>query len=757
MVIRFLTVCLFFCVTVISPVRYHFTGKYDQGDGDDGDDGDDGRELRNIPLVGPEDYKTYLWTYVVFSYLFTLAAVFFLLLHTKKIVNVRQSYLGNQNSIADRTISLSGIPPELRDPETLKNHLEKLKVGEVKSISLCRDWKYLNNLFRQREFVVNKLEQLWAQYLYTTSSNQSGNNNNIDALPVFQFRIHPSYALDGRPFSQNAPQNQNLNQNPSTGTNTSAVDDLSPSNTISNDNEDTLSNSDSDSTASLLPDSAGIIQLANCSGRTYTRPRRKLGFLGLFGQEVDTIDYFTERLEIIDEEISRAQKREYPSTPMAFVTMDSVASAQMVAQAVLDPHPHFLITKLAPAPHDIIWSNSVSSRKERVIKSYSITFFVGISSLILIFPVGYVAALLNTKTISKFWPALGRMLKSSKWAEALVTGLLPTYLFTLINFIVPYFNIFLSSKQGYLSHGEEELSAVSKNFFYLFVNMFVFTLAGTASNYWGLLSDTTKIARQLAESLKKLSLFYTDLIILQGMGMLPFKLLQFGSLFRFPFFRLTCKTPRDFRNLYKPPTMNFGLQLPQPLLVLVITTIYSIMSTKIVAAGLVYFIIGFFVFKYQLVFSMVHPQHSTGKVWLLVFRRVILGLMIFQLTMAGTLALENAYTLATLLTPLPLATLVILYNFEKDYVPLLTFIALRAIKGQNSTEFRDHDNSENNTNTRKSKSRTLDEYREQNLTYDNPNLISRLNGPWLMVQGDEIVTMEREGTIRRRMRFLEWE
>lgn len=37
--------------------------------------------------------------------------------------------------------------------------------------------------------------------------------------------------------------------------------------------------------------------------------------------------------------------------------MDSVASAQMAAQTVLDPRVHKLIVKLAPAPKDIRWKN----------------------------------------------------------------------------------------------------------------------------------------------------------------------------------------------------------------------------------------------------------------------------------------------------------------------------------------------------------------------------------------------------------------
>ena len=65
--------------------------------------------------------------------------------------------------------------------------------------------------------------------------------------------------------------------------------------------------------------------------------------------------------------------------------------------------------------------------------------------------------------------------------------------------------------------------------FYIFVNLFlVFTTFGTAS-----FVDTTKIAFDLARSLRDLSMFYVDLIILQGLGIFPFKLLWWGTYFAF--------------------------------------------------------------------------------------------------------------------------------------------------------------------------------------------------------------------------------
>lgn len=106
--------------------------------------------------------------------------------------------------------------------------------------------------------------------------------------------------------------------------------------------------------------------------------------------------------------------------------------------------------------------------------------------------------------------------------------------------------------QGMSSLGEIELSVISKNFFFVFFNYFIiFTVLGTFSNFYNFwqnfqdsLKDTTKVAYTLARSLQGLLAFYNNLVILQGLGLFPFRLLEFGSVILYPIYRMGCKTPR---------------------------------------------------------------------------------------------------------------------------------------------------------------------------------------------------------------------
>lgn len=740
MSIKILAVCVVFAFTIISPVRYKYTGRVDIPDGDDDGENKPSNDvmgnvtglyrrklsewiIRFLKTSGQDDYHSFLWMYTLFTYVFTFVVLYSLYRQTTKIIAMRQNYLGQQSSITDRTIKLSGIPPILREEEALKRHINSLGVGEVDVVVIVKEWKALNDLFHTRKHMLRNLEVQWVEYF-----QKNGLDNTCDLRTS---RINASHGdtIHLNDSGYHSPRR--------TG---------SPESSMSNAASiiDQISEHLDDHSVAASGVNASVTNLPLLTDDDMYRPKFRKGPFGLFGPDVDSINYYNEHLEVLDKEIRRSRLRDYPPSSTALLTMKSVAQAQMLAQAVLDPKVNHLITSLAPAPHDIIWDNLCLSRNERNTRILIVMIFIGLISVLLVFPVRFLSNFLNVNSISKITPKFGEFLKGHKWAETLVTTILPPYVFTIFNIVIPYFYIWITQKQGYTSHGDEELSSVSKNFFYIFVNLFlVFTLFGTVT-----LSDTApQIAYQLARSLKKLSLFYVDLIILQGIGIFPYKLLLLGNLLKYPIGNLFwCKTPRDYLNLYKPPVFNFGLQLPQPILILIITITYSVISTKIVTAGLIYFIVGYFVFKYQLLYACVHPPHNTGKVWPLMVRRVIFGLLIFHMTMFGTLASEKVFLFASLLVPLPLFTIFVFWYYHKHYTSLSTFIALRSIVN-NELPFRGDEEDElfsaqTNSTTRE---QTLDERREVNQSYEYPYLYAELNGPMIAVDHDEVLHVSADG------------
>ena len=737
--IRFMTYTLFFAVVVILPIHYTYTGRYgypwDPRPGD-------GRK----PESGTPETKAdpmYLWMYVVFTYLFTALALRLLVQTTDKIIKTRQEYLGGQTSLTDRTIRLSGIPPELRSEEKIKDFVENLEIGKVDSVMLCRDYTELDDLMDERKKMLHRLEGAWTEYL---GYRYKKGDRHGTTLPLVR--------------------------------------------TGHNHGTSTALSEDDERAGLLSQEEAARPHVSENAGE---RPWIKLwygpGPFKIRYKSVDAIDYYEEKLRQLDQKILAVRTKEYPPMPLAFVTMESISACQMAVQAILDPAPMQLVASLAPSPSGVNWRNTYLSRKQRMVRGWSITLVIGLLTIfwsLILIPLAY---LLNLETIEKVLPGLADILADHPLAKSLVQTSLPTFTLSLLTIAVPFiytcesclllprltiadYVLGLANLQGMTSKSEAELSVISKNFFFTFINLFlVFTVFATASNFYGLwenlrdaFKDTTTIAYALARSLERLAPFYGNFVVLQGLGLFPFRLLEFGSVFLYPFQRFGARTPRDYADLNKPPTFSYGFALPQSILIFIICIVYSILPSSWLVSlfGLIYFSMGRFIYKYQLLYAMDHTQHSTGRAWPMICSRVILGLLVFQVAMIGILALRTAITRSTVIIPLFAFTVWFSYFFARTYEPLMKFIALRSIDRYRAAEA--DESPSPTTSTSLSNSGILSPPATQNASslrsppsgwdrdaiplrlrgrdiahrlrrYVNPNLVVPLDGAWIPGEG----------------------
>lgn len=179
----------------------------------------------------------------------------------------------------------------------------------------------------------------------------------------------------------------------------------------------------------------------------------------------------------------------------------------------------------------------------------------------------------------------------------------------------------------------------------------------------------------------------------------------------------------DYAELVQPPTFSYGFYLPQTLLIFLVCIVYSVLraSWQILLPGLIYFILGFYVYKYQLLYAMDHRQHSTGGSWIMICDRIIVGLIIFQVTVAGQLALRFAVKRSLGIIPLVLITLWFSHVYSKSYKPLMKYIALRSIR---KAEHGDPDAAARRYEYETGNQQTVDESRESGLRFVNPSLIA---------------------------------
>jgi len=675
---------------ILAPINYHFDFLPTPGDSNDPRNPPElfsnnfvwGKWIVEADIIPQNTDGTvalpetsYLWAYLVFTYFFTGLAIYFMTSETQRIIKVRQEYLGSQSTITDRTIKLSAIPLELRSKEKIKDFLEKLEIGKVESVTICRNWKGLDDMMDKRAHVVRKLEEAWTVHLGRSKTQI----------------IEPSQA-----------------------SHLGIRDEVEEAEGRENDN---------------------LLGGSHVTAYEKPRPTTRIwyGFLNLQSRRVDAIDYYEEQLRKLDEKITMARKKEYKPTPLAFVTMDSIPACQMAVQALLDPSPMQLLAKLAPAPSDIVWSNTYLPRSSRMIRSWTITIFIIVLTIFWLIPVAALAGLLDLCSIEKVWPGLADLLSRHDILKALVQTGLPTLVVSLLNIAVPFLYDYLANIQGTISQGDVELSVISKNFFFTFFNVFlVLTAFGTASKFWGelqdSLKDTTRLAYNLARAVKGLAVFYINFILLQGVGLLPFRLLEFGSVSLYPIMLMSAKTPRDYAEIVQPPIFKYGFYLPSAVLIYILCIVYSILPAgyMVLFFGLIYFVFGYYTYKYQLLYAMDQPHHATGKAWPMVCYRILVGLGVFQLVMAGVIALSNAFVPAGLVVPLIPFTLWYSYYFGRTYEPLMNFIALRSIRRESNASI--NITGENIgvgiTGARARRQSTIDEEREKFSKFINPSLVS---------------------------------
>ncbi|KAH9744858.1 CSC1-like protein [Citrus sinensis] len=131
------------------------------------------------------------------------------------------------------------------------------------------------------------------------------------------------------------------------------------------------------------------------------KPSMKTGFLGLWGETVDPIDFYTSKIETLKKEASSKSV-----IPAAFVSFKTRWGAAVCAQTQQTRNPTLWLTDWAPEPRDVYWDNlaipfvSLTIRRLIIFVAYFfLTFFFMI-------PIAIVQSLANIEGIEKALPFL---------------------------------------------------------------------------------------------------------------------------------------------------------------------------------------------------------------------------------------------------------------------------------------------------------------------------------------------------------------
>ena len=294
MAIKFLAISLFFALVVFEPVHRSYPDEVAPGRNET----NNATEVLQYKLPDMESFTSgnssdghpkfenhfnsdFMWMYLIFAYVFSALLIYLVVKETTRISGLRQEYLGNQSTITDRTFLLSGIPHYLRSEDKIKKFVEDLEIGKVDSVILCCNWGSLDKLMDERKKVLRKLEEA-----YIELSKKKGHEESRGEVS----------------FSHTSAQNEDEEED----------DDANEaSNLLGNVGRDSLQTNEHDRPISTV----------------------RHGPLKLQSTEVDAIHHYRTQLRTFDNEIKALREAYFEPRPLAFVTMDSVASC-------VSPHIH---------------------------------------------------------------------------------------------------------------------------------------------------------------------------------------------------------------------------------------------------------------------------------------------------------------------------------------------------------------------------------------------------------------------------------
>ncbi|KAG0055802.1 hypothetical protein BGZ83_007382 [Gryganskiella cystojenkinii] len=627
MAIKLFSCCLIPGLLIIMPINNH-SAKIDPVNG--------GNSTTGTPST-PSAVKQsllYLFTQFTFTWVFTLLTLYSIWQTYEGYIAIRRKYmLKRAQSITNRTVMVVDLPAHLQTDRSLATFYEGLGCGSVESAHVVRHVRTLKRLIQQRAHALRQLEKVYTKYY--------GNPSGVEGYDPD--KIESEFDRTS-PLSRRATMDENANEGTSLlGTNYNR--------------------------GAAIP------------GKK--RPTMRLGLWGIFGKKVDKIDHCSEVFATLDKAVQKMRlSRIFASTTVGFVTFEEMHSAQILAQTVNTQETLSCETTLAPEPRDVFWDNLNLPSSELGIRSVVVNTTVFFLIFFWAGPIGVFSSFLNLDSLEKLIPGISVIAEANPILKQLIQGFLPTLGVVIFLAVVPKILEALCRKQGIQSRSGVARSLYNKYFtFILFNVVLVFTIVGTwAQTVDKVYHNLGELTLILATSLPRVAPFFINYIILKGIGMFPLQLLEIGDVFVQTFHGILSKTPRDYAEARAPPELNHGVVYANATLIFVIILIYSTLRPLILVFGAIYFALAYLVIKYQLLYVFFHPNESNGQTWPMVYNRITLGLLVFQMTAMGLFILQQSYLLGALLVPLPVGTVWFWVWTTKAYKNSAEFVPLELIR-----------------------------------------------------------------------------
>ncbi|KAF5944035.1 hypothetical protein HYC85_018112 [Camellia sinensis] len=418
------------------------------------------------------------------------------------------------------------------------------------------------------------------------------------------------------------------------------------------------------------------------------RPTNKIGFLGLIGKKVDSIEYYSEKINELIPKLEAEQKvtlreKQQPSALVFFFSRVTAASA---AQSL---HARMVDTWTvmdAPEPRQLIWTNLPKKFYERQIRQSVVYVIVSLTIIFYMIPIGLISAFTTLTNLQKLLPFLKPIINFFK-IKTVLEAYLPQIALIIFLALLPKFLLFLSKVEGIPSQSHVERAASGKYFYFTVFNVFLgVTLGGTLFDSLKTIEKNPNfIVSLLAESLPSNATFFLTYVALRFFVGYGLELSRIVPLIVYHLKRkYACKTEAELKEAWSPGDLGFATRIPSDMLIITIVLCYSVIAPIIIPFGVLYFGLGWLVLRNQaslamsffLVLKVYVPSYeSYGRMWPHINRRIVAALLLYQVTTFGYFGIKKFYY-APILIPLPILSLIFSLVCRKKFYHFFQTTAL---------------------------------------------------------------------------------
>ncbi|TDL23029.1 DUF221-domain-containing protein [Rickenella mellea] len=386
---------------------------------------------------------------------------------------------------------------------------------------------------------------------------------------------------------------------------------------------------------------------------------RRGGFLGIGGQKVDAIDFYTNKLKNAEAAINDYRQTIDTHKPenYGFASMAAVPYAHIAAQLLMNKHPQGTDIGLAPNPKDILWNNLNLSDGAVARRRLLGWIYLGVVCFFNTVPLLIVSFLANLSSLTVYVGFLASWANKSHATFAIASGVLPPAVSAAFGYVLPILMRRLSKYQGATTRSRLDRAVVARYFAFLMISqLFIFTLIGVIflsveqivkqigkQSFGQILKNLHKLPGQINSTYIDQSNYWLTFFPLRGF-LVIFDLAQILNLcWIWLKTRLFGRTIRDYREWTQPPMFEYAIYYANILFMVAVGMVFAPLAPLVVGAAAVVFWLSSFVYKYQLMFVFVTKVETGGRLWNVAINRLLVTVIFMQLLMTLTIGLQRGF------------------------------------------------------------------------------------------------------------------